>query len=170
MIPIIPHPVSIYVAPRIQSAELEASLHAFIERNSEDFNISLDEVDDRVLEWVKSDVMAIMWHRDRITQIVGLVAISSSKKASSEHVGSLRLAIDKDHWGEGKGAFLMQTILENIPAKIKRLEATPYTPLSPWKYHLFIDKGGFEIEGVKKNAVKKNGDYLDVLSLVRFFE
>jgi GNAT superfamily N-acetyltransferase len=152
-------------------------LIAFIERNAEDLNVCPSEVVRRAEEWAASTwlLLAIqdddaLFHDHVAETIGGLVAIKQGANLSSRHVGSLRLAVDKDCWNEGLGTKLLMLAVERAPGLgIKRLEATPYTPLTPWKYHLFIDKGGFEIESVQRHKIFKGGELLDALMLVRFF-
>lgn len=142
----------------------------FVMRNADDLNITgaseeakrTHEFDREPLSWYVTD--------EGTTKLLGLLILKQGTNQSTRHVGQLRIAVDKDAWNQGIGSQLLATAIEEAPKLgITRLEATPYMPLDPYKYHLFINKGGFEWEGVRKRAAKKDGEDLDVLSLVRFF-
>jgi GNAT superfamily N-acetyltransferase len=100
--------------------------------------------------------------------LIGFAIIRPGWKESDRHVGRLRLAVDQAWWNGGLGSALLAEVCSEAPTKeIKRIEATPYAPLEPWKYHLFVEKGGFEIESAMRRKVKVDGELRDMIMMVK---
>jgi GNAT superfamily N-acetyltransferase len=153
------------------------ALLRFIYRNREDLNVAWgDEPEQRAREWAQNDfsfLVEVVRPQRSGYEFAGFAAVERGGHESVAHVGSLRLAVDRAYWGRGLGSSLIRDSVAEaqVGGQILRLEASPYMPLSPWKYGLFVKDGGFEIEGIRRAAARSvsTGALLDVLSLVRTF-
>ncbi|MBU9714791.1 GNAT family N-acetyltransferase [Evansella tamaricis] len=92
--------------------------------------------------------------------LVGYLAFFGGQLNRNKHSGYIATGIIEKHRGQGLGKKLFQTMEEwAIEQKIERLELTVMkNNLSA--LHLYL-KMGFEIEGVKRNSLKVNGELVD---------
>ena len=151
--------------------EHERPLQELLLRNADDANWEPEEAEARA-----GAVAARATAPDAVAMValdeaaaVGVAMLVPGDHASVRHVAALRLLVDRAYWNRGIGTRLLVAALERAPAHgVRRIEATPYLPLDAWKFHLFIDSGGFEIEGVRRRGARRvDGDYVDVLMLAR---
>ena len=156
----------------IREARLEdrdaTALRWLVAENREDLNIAPDEVERRVDELracIGRDIVLLALEGG---DPVGFCIVHTSPNLSTWHVGSVRLLVHKDCWNRGIGSALLEAAVGSARGRgLVRLEAMPYAPLSPWKYHLFVGKAGFELEGVRRQAAFKDREFHDVLVLAK---
>lgn len=155
--------------------QLPQAMRRFISRNLSDLNVLESEIELRREEWL-SDVGDDHNKSALIFDNEDLVAFAIVKrdwnKTSARHVGKLRIATDWECWNRGYGTATLGNVIAQIyrdppSERILRIEATPYAPLDPWKYHLLIEKYGFEIEGTLHRKVRKGSTYLDMLMMAK---
>ena len=145
-----------------------AALRGLVRRNREDLNIAAHEVERRADELCASIGRDIVLLALAGEDPVGFCIVHTTPNLSTWHVGSVRLLVDTEHWNRGIGSSLLDEAVSSAGSRaLVRLEALPYAPLDPWKYHLFVDKAGFELEGVRRAAAFKDGDFRDVLVLAK---
>ena len=97
-------------------------------------------------------------------QVVGWCDIIRSDRTIFQHAGTLGLGIIKEFRGKGIGNALIQAALDK--AKNIGLTRIDLTVRSGNEHALRIyKKFGFQVEGVKKNAVRLEGIYEDVTSM-----
>lgn len=68
---------------------------------------------------------------------------------------------DKNYWGHGYGTDVLKTVLKYCFKKLKlnrvELGVFPHNPRGKRCY----EKCGFKVEGIKRQAIKKNGKFID---------
>lgn len=100
-------------------------------------------------------------------RIVGYITLFLSQKPREKHMAGLAIAVHPDIHGKGVGTRLMEEAvnLADNWLNLIRLELTVYTD-NDVAVHLY-KKLGFEIEGERKFAAYKRGQYADLYTMAR---
>jgi RimJ/RimL family protein N-acetyltransferase len=97
-------------------------------------------------------------------KVVGWCDISSMNRPVYVHSGSLGIGVIAEYRGQGIGESLMRAAIEHAKKiGLTRVELTVREPNNP-AYHLY-KKLGFEVEGTKRNAVRIDGKYEDIIMM-----
>ncbi|MEZ4669450.1 MAG: GNAT family protein [Anaerolineae bacterium] len=93
--------------------------------------------------------------------VIGVAGFMGGKRRAMRHTGSLGIGIDKDWRNKGVGTAMMKYIVDwaRETGIITRIELEVNTN-NERAVHVY-EKTGFEIEGCKKRALLKDGQYLD---------
>ncbi|MCD8510991.1 MAG: GNAT family N-acetyltransferase [Bacillus sp. (in: Bacteria)] len=92
--------------------------------------------------------------------LAGFLALFGNNLLRNRHSAYIVIGILQDHQGQGLGKNLFQTMEEWARSKaIHRLELTVMKH-NHRALQLYL-KMGFEIEGVKRDSLKVNGEYVD---------
>ncbi len=96
-------------------------------------------------------------------KIIGNVNASGGKRPAVRHVASIGIAVAQTHRGKGVGTALMQTVIDWAAGTgmIKRLELEVFA-CNMGAIRLY-ERFGFVVEGRKRGAIFKSGEYLDDL-------
>jgi RimJ/RimL family protein N-acetyltransferase len=86
-------------------------------------------------------------------------------RAAEHHVAQLGISVHPDHRGENVGSALLETALAKARSEgvVKRVEISSYAT-NPRARALWL-RHGFEIEGCRRRAIKRDGEYIDVYVL-----
>lgn len=101
---------------------------------------------------------AITDEADRILGLVSLVGINQIQQLASFHL----MIGNKEHQNKGMGSFAVQEILKHafMNLNLHRVELGVLEDNARAR-HLY-EKSGFVLEGIKRQAVYKNGTFCDV--------
>lgn len=93
--------------------------------------------------------------------IIGAAGLTVRMNPRTRHVGSLGIFIHRDYQNAGVGTALMKTILDLADnwLMLVRVELEVYAD-NECAMHLY-EKMGFEVEGLRRKAVVRNGRYID---------
>jgi len=94
-------------------------------------------------------------------RVVGVIGLNISKNSRMRHSASIGIMVHKDYQGKGIGKALFARIIDLADnwLKLVRLELTVFTD-NERAINLY-KSFGFEIEGRKKYAAIRNGEYAD---------
>lgn len=101
-------------------------------------------------------------------KVVGIIGLHINKNLRTRHSASLGIAVHRDYQGKGIGKALFQKILDL---------ADNWLMLVRVELDVFVDNEramnlyksmGFEIEGRKKYAAIRNGEYVDEYIMARY--
>jgi RimJ/RimL family protein N-acetyltransferase len=97
---------------------------------------------------------------------VGSVGISP-QGGWRDHVGEIGYWVGREHWGKGIASSALQQMTEHgfADLRLKKLSAGVLAPNTP-SMHV-LRKCGYELEGVLKSEVRKNGRYFDLHQFAR---
>ena len=102
-------------------------------------------------------------------QLVGWCDIIPIPRHAAAHVGVVGLGVLKDFRGQGIGPALLRAALEKARAKgLTRIELDVREDNRP--AIALYERLGFEREGRKRNAVRVDGKYTDVIAMALLFE
>ena len=104
-------------------------------------------------------------------EIVGVSSVTADFHDRIKHIGELFIVVGKKYQGYGIGQLLMTDILADIQEAgvIKRLELQVQKRNT--KAVLMYEKFGFQLESTRKfGARDENGQLIDVLEMVRFYD
>ncbi|RDY25643.1 GNAT family N-acetyltransferase [Romboutsia weinsteinii] len=100
--------------------------------------------------------------------IVGFLSVQRGGPKRIKHTGYIVVGIREKYRGKGIGSKLFSELDRwAIKNKITRLELSVICSNSIAK-HLY-EKNGFEVEGVKKNAMIIDGKYVDEFSMAKIY-
>lgn len=148
-------------------------LIAFIQRASQEpnigiltgpgeFNISVEEEQQFLLDHAERDnsifLLAVVEG-----EIVGALSCTGGKRRATRHNTTLGITVDKDWRDLGVGSALMQRALDWAKGTgvVTRVELEVFVN-NPRAIHVY-EKCGFQIEGRRRNAFYRNGEYIDGL-------
>jgi RimJ/RimL family protein N-acetyltransferase len=96
-------------------------------------------------------------------KIVGILNCKGSSRAAIRHAVTLGMSVDRDWRGKGIGGRLIAHAIEwaKRTRSIKRIELAVFER-NAIAIHLY-QKFGFEVEGKRRKAVFRDGQYLDGL-------
>jgi putative acetyltransferase len=131
-------------------------------KNSENFIVNMDNNAHEFVAVLKEESEETMAEK-----IVGVAGINVSSSPRLRHCASLGIMVHKDFQEKGVGTKLLESIIDL---------ADNWLMLVRVELSVFVDneraiglyrKFGFEIEGTKKKAVIRNGEYVDELIMAR---
>jgi RimJ/RimL family protein N-acetyltransferase len=94
------------------------------------------------------------------SQVVGWCDILQCPQELHRHVGVLGMGLIKPYRGQGLGRTLINTAIAHARTRgIERIELEVFA--SNDTARKLYEKTGFVVEGIKKNAVKIDGRYID---------
>lgn len=139
----------------------ENTLGLFSERitRSENFIKNLDE---------NSHLMVAEVEKDGIKEVIGLCGLHIFPNPRLRHSASIGISIHKDYQGMGVGKKLMEKIIDLADnwLMLVRLELGVVCD-NEKAIHLYKSMG-FELEGTKKYAIIRNGEYVDEYVMGRY--
>lgn len=98
--------------------------------------------------------------------VVGLLALAGRSMPQEAHVGLVGVSVDSEWRGRGIGRRLFERLFEWAPAHgIERIEIEAFAN-NPDAVRLY-ERLGFEHEGVRRGAVKVDGEPVDVIGMAR---
>lgn len=100
-------------------------------------------------------------------KIIGCAGLFISPSMRLRHSAGMGIMIHKDYQCQGVGSKLMETLIDLADnwLMLVRIELGVY-PDNEKAIHLY-EKFGFEVEGTKKKAVIRNGEYIDEVMMAR---
>jgi putative acetyltransferase len=104
-------------------------------------------------------------------EVIGHLKLRTSPNTPRQkHVGSIGMSVHDKWQGKGVGAALMQAAVDFADKwlNLSRLELSVCTDNEP-ALRLY-KKFGFEIEGRKRRAVFRDGDYIDIYLMARLLD
>jgi len=133
-----------------------------MERSEGEFNISVEE-ERKILQEYNEAKNAMYIVAEENNQIVGLLQCSGKNKIKTKHTVSLGISVDQEYRNRGIGRKMMEYLLDwaKNNKEIKRIELLVFET-NENAIELYT-KMGFEIEGRKRKAVYKDGQYIDEL-------
>jgi RimJ/RimL family protein N-acetyltransferase len=133
-----------------------------MERSEGEFNISVEE-ERKILQEYNEAKNAMYIVAEENNQIVGLLQCSCKNKIKTKHTISLGISVDQEYRKRGIGRKMMEYLLDRAKnnKEIKRIELLVFET-NENAIELYT-KMGFEIEGRKRKAVYKDGQYIDEL-------
>ncbi len=140
-----------------------------------DFLISYpDEIEDlmeqrRIITLYTTDKRRIFLVAEYKKRIIGVITLYGSHRRKIMHKGELGISVRKEFWGMGVGSAMMAECLRIAKErgfKKIQLEVMEGNERGMALYKKF----GFEVEGVKKNAVYQNGKYHNLFVMGKWLE
>lgn len=106
-------------------------------------------------------------HGDQHGEVVGQLGLVTMSRPRQSHVASLGMAVRREWHGRGVGTVLMEaaTDLADNWLQVTRIELEVYVDNAPAL--ALYDKFGFVVEGTKRAAVFRDGDYVDTHLMAR---
>ncbi len=99
-------------------------------------------------------------------EFIGYIAGEQYQLKRLKHILNINIAIKKDHSNKHIGSQLTEKFIEHaLRKKIHRLEATIVNQNNPSL--ALAKKFGFEIEGIKRDAVKINNSFYDLVMIAK---
>ena len=100
--------------------------------------------------------------------IVGFISVQKGEYKRIKHTGYVVVGIREKYRGKGIGSKLFSELdIWAIENKITRLELSVICSNTIAK-HLY-EKNGFEVEGIRKNAMIIDGNYVDEFSMAKIY-
>ena len=100
--------------------------------------------------------------------IVGFISVQKGEYKRIKHTGYVVVGIREKYRGKGIGSKLFSELdIWAIENKITRLELSVICSNTIAK-HLY-EKNGFEVEGIRKNAMIIDGKYVDQFSIAKIY-
>ncbi len=100
--------------------------------------------------------------------VVGWCDIASLERPVFEHAGLLGMGVAAEHRGRGIGRELLRATLENAREMgLTRVELTVREPNA--RARELYEKAGFAVEGLKRNAVRVDDRYENLLCMAILF-
>lgn len=100
--------------------------------------------------------------------IIGFLSVQKGEYRRIKHTGYIVVGIREKYRGKGIGSKLFSELdIWAVENKITRLELSVICSNSPAK-HLY-EKNGFEVEGIKKNSMIIDGEYVDEFYMAKIY-
>jgi RimJ/RimL family protein N-acetyltransferase len=134
-----------------------------------EFTLSVEE-ERQIIEEYAAAGNAVSLVADAGGQIIGLLHCRGGKRRAVRHTASLGITVHQDWRNKGVGSALMARLVEWARQNpvITRLELEVFTD-NPRAIHVY-EKLGFQIEGCKRRAVYKDGQYHDIYVMALLLE
>ncbi|WP_110945240.1 GNAT family N-acetyltransferase [Paenibacillus phocaensis] len=101
-------------------------------------------------------------------ELVGYLAVFGGNANKTKHVGYLVIGIVEAHTGKGLGTSLFQAAEAwRAQTGLTKFELTVMVPNE--RAVALYKKMGFEIEGVKRNSIRMDGNYVDEYYMGKIF-
>jgi RimJ/RimL family protein N-acetyltransferase len=129
-----------------------------------DLTITLEQ-EKRLLRQYEESENSLFLIAEHQGQIVGSLTLYGGRRWSNAHVGQLGVSVRPELRSSGIGSLLLETAIawSKEGGVVKRLEILSYETNERAR-QLYL-KLGFEIEGLKRAAVMREGDYIDVYQM-----
>ncbi len=101
------------------------------------------------------------------SDVIATLKIAGSRRKRMAHSGELSIAVKKDYWNQGIGKKLMEIGLSWARNILERVELN-VVDINKRAIALY-EKLGFNLEGIKKNAVKLSDGYHDIYMMAKLF-
>jgi len=103
-----------------------------------------------------------------VKKVVGIVGLNVNSNPRLRHSGSIGIMVHPDYQGRGIGTALLKKVIDLADnwLKLVRLELTAFVE-NEGAVRLYQSLG-FQIEGVKKYAAIRNGEYADEYLMARY--
>jgi RimJ/RimL family protein N-acetyltransferase len=150
-----------------------AQIIAYVNRLSEEPNSNIELSPGEFTHTVDSEAAllsdfaasgnSIFMVAENAGEVVGILNCRGSKRMAIRHAVTLGMSVDRDWRGQGIGSRLMARATEwaKSTGSIKRIELAVFER-NTIAIHLY-QKFGFEVEGKRRKAVFRDGQYLDGL-------
>jgi RimJ/RimL family protein N-acetyltransferase len=141
---------------------LSAEPNSNIELSPGEFSLTVEEEAGFLADFAASE-NSIYLVAESSGTILGMLNCRGGKRKAIHHAVTLGMSVDKSMRGKGLGGRLMARAIEWAKSTqiIKRIELAVFER-NVVAIHLY-QKFGFEIEGKRKKAVFRDGQYLDGL-------
>ena len=125
-----------------------------------EFNVTVEQERAWLQERLDSD-NSVFLVADCGGRIIGNVGCDGGKRAAVRHVGTLGVSVDADWRGRGVGSAMMQAVVDwaRGTGVLRRLQLDVFcrNEAAVALYRKF----GFEVEGCRRQAILREGVYLD---------
>ncbi|SME94771.1 Protein N-acetyltransferase, RimJ/RimL family [Paenibacillus barengoltzii] len=102
-------------------------------------------------------------------ELVGYLAVFGGQANRTKHVGYIVVGITQAYSGKGIGTRLFQTAeVWRAQTELTKFELTVMIPNE--RAVALYKKVGFEVEGVKRNSIRVDGNYVDEYYMGKIFE
>ena len=134
-------------------------------REPDEFNMTLEQEEEFLRKCIDSEDNYIytVWHNEKLISVTG---IHGSSLRRLKHRVNLGISILKEYHNQGLGTTLMRLLIQKAKelGKTKiELEVRKDNPNAVKIYR----RTGFEIEGIRKNGFKVDGEYIDLILMGR---
>ncbi|PLV56706.1 GNAT family N-acetyltransferase [Thermotoga sp. SG1] len=147
--------------------EVTSETDFLITRPDEVYDVSTER---SYIKMYRNDPRKLMLLGEINKEIVSMLTFTGFGRKRTRHVGELGISVKRRYWGLGIGTAMMTCAIEwarENGFKRIQLEVLKSNERAIGLYR----KLGFEVEGVKKRAVRKDdGSYEDVLIMALFFD
>ena len=133
-----------------------------------EFNRTVEE-EARLADEIGASDNSIMIVAEVDGRLVGLLGCHGGKRLAQRHSAGLGITLLKEYRGQGIGTILMERAIEWAKGTrvLTRIELEVY-PHNARAIHLY-EKCGFVVEGVRRNAYVKSGQYKDAVIMALLF-
>ncbi len=127
-----------------------------------EFNLTVEEERQILAEYAAAD-NAVFLVAEADGQIVGVLNCRGGKRRAVRHAVSLGISVAREWRGRGVGKALMARVVEWAKGTgiVKRIELNTFAR-NQRAIHLY-EQFGFQVEGRRRRAVRKSGEYQDEL-------
>lgn len=134
-------------------------------REPDEFTMTLEQEEEFLKKCIDSqdNYIYTVWHNDLLISVTG---IHGSSLRRLRHRVNLGISILEEYHNQGLGTTLMRLLIQKAKelGKTKvELEVRKDNPNAVKIYR----RTGFEIEGIRKNGFKVDGDYIDLILMGR---
>ncbi len=157
---------------RIEDARKLVSFYKKVTSETEFLITEPDEVHDETQERYMIRVYTQEWNRLYLvaldgSKIVGSLKFAGNRRRRTSHTGEMSIAVLKEKWGLGIGTALMEELIEWArTVGILKIELEVMENNS--RAIRLYEKFGFQIECIRKMAVKCSKGFCDILRMVKF--
>lgn len=139
---------------------------AFSLTEPDEFIASSEEECDRI-RYFNTAPNSLLLLAESGSEAIGFLTANGQDKNRVRHVAFVGMSILRQHWGQGVGSLLLQEVFKwSARAGIKRLEGN--VQASNLRAIALYLRSGFHFEGVRRYAIRVNGQYAHEYSMVRF--